>query len=543
MKTKRYGSTGLTNRQDDYLTNRPEGSLLTDATVGEPCRTKHFKRIYLVAPKHPENFWSMQGTVNILGAKTLMPNAALATLMALTPPDVNVEYVLCDENVSKLNWNMTCDLVAVTGGTLHTKRINELCAGFRQRGIHVALGGTYASINADQCGNLADYLFIGEAEYTWPEFLRQWVKGVAKPVYHQQTYIDLKDSPMPDWSLINASDYINISVQTCRGCPHNCDFCDVIQYVGRRPRTKSVEQVMAEVRQAHEIGARTVFFSDDNFLADYAFAEKLLAALIAWNTVQSRPLSFSTQITLEIADDEKLLRMCADARFSVLFLGVETIRKESLEEVKKIHNLKHDIFERISRISRYGIMPFLGMIVGFDHDDESVFAELDDFFTRTSSPIVGISLLNAPRHTPLYNRMEKEGRLLGDDFSGEWQLYTNIIPKLMNRDELLRRYCELFKKLYDPDLFYERLRGWLQQVDYFSPLYTQKKFDLRQFTNGLRMIFFFLLLATQEERRIFVKSLITTWKINPKLLRRAFTFLAQYHHFFDFVRKKLPGRI
>ena len=502
-----------------------------------------FKRIYLIAPKHPENFWSMQGTVNLLGAKTLMPNAALATLMALTPPDVDVEYVLCDENVSKLDWDMSCDLVAVTGATLHTKRIHELCRGFRQRGVKVALGGAYSSINYDLCDDLADYLFIGEAEYTWPMFLQEWVRGKAKPVYHQQTYIDLKDSPAPDWSLIDVDDYININVQTCRGCPHNCEFCDVIQYVGRKPRTKSVEQVMAEIRQAHEIGARTVFFSDDNFLAKKAFTEKLLTEIIAWNTIQSRPLSFSTQITVEIADDEKLLRMCADARFSVLFLGVETIRKQSLEDVKKFHNLKYDIFERINRISRYGIMPFLGMIVGFDHDDKAVFDELYEFFTRTNSPIIGISLLNAPRRTPLYNRMEREGRLLGNDFSGEWQLYTNIIPKQMSSEELLRRYCELFKKLYNPDLFHERLQGWLQHVDYFSPLYVNKKFDPKQFSHGVRMIFFFMVLATPAERGLFVKSMIETWKINPKLMKRAFTFLAQYHHFCDFVRRKLPGRI
>ena len=503
----------------------------------------HFKRIYLIAPKHPENFWSMQGTVNILGAKTLMPNAALATLMALTPQDVNVEYVLCDENVSKLDWNMSCDLVAITGATLHTRRIHELCKGFRQRGVKVALGGTYASINQDQCDDLADYLFIGEAEYTWPEFLNEWIKDNAKPVYHQQTYVDLKDSPAPDWSLIDADDYININVQTCRGCPNNCEFCDVIQYVGRKPRTKSVEQVMAEIRQAHEIGARTVFFSDDNFLANRVFTEKLLTSIIDWNSTQSRPLSFSTQITVEIADDENLLRMCADARFSVLFLGVETIRRESLEEVKKVHNLKHDIFERITRISRFGIMPFLGMIVGFDHDDESVFDELYEFFTRTNSPIVGISLLNAPKHTPLYNRMEKEGRLLGEDFSGEWQLYTNIIPKQMSRDELLRRYCKLFKKIYEPELFRERLLKWLQHVDYFSTLYVNKKFDPKQLSHGVRMFFFFMFLVTPAERNLFVKSLIETWKINPKLMRRTFTFLAQYHHFYDFVQRKLPGQI
>jgi radical SAM superfamily enzyme YgiQ (UPF0313 family) len=502
-----------------------------------------FKRIYLVAPRHPDNFWSMQGTVELLGAKTLMPNAALATLMALTPSGINVEYVLCDENVSELDWNMPCDLAVITGATLHQKRIRELCSGFRQKGIPVALGGAYASINHDLCTNLADFHFIGEAEYTWPAFLQQWIKGNAMSVYQQNTYVDLKDSPAPDWSLINAKDYINISVQTCRGCPKSCDFCDVIQYVGRKPRTKSVEQVMREVKNAHLIGARTVFFSDDNFLANKVFTQQLLAELITWNKEQTRPLSFSTQITVEIADDEELLRMCADARFSVLFLGVETVRRASLLEVNKGHNLKYDIDERVNKISRYGIMPFLGLIVGFDNDDESVFNELYDFIARTNSPIVGISLLNAPRHTPLFSRLEKEGRLTGDDFSGEWQLYTNIVPKQMSRATLLSHYCELFKKVYDPELFHHRLNGWLKQVDYQSNLYTNKKFDLRQLSNGLKMIIYFLLFAKPEARKLFLQSMIGTWKINPKLMRRTFTFLGQYHHFYEFVQKKLPERI
>jgi radical SAM superfamily enzyme YgiQ (UPF0313 family) len=245
---------------------------------------------------------------------------------------------------------------------------------------------------------------------------------------------------------------------------------------------------------------------------------------------------------VEIADDEKLLRMCADARFSVLFLGVETVRRECLLEVHKAHNLKYDIDERVSRISRYGIMPFLGMIVGFDHDDESVFDELYDFIARTNSPIAGISLLNAPRHTPLYDRMEKEGRLMGDDFSGEWQLYTNIIPKQMSRAALLRNYCELFKKIYDPELFHQRLNGCLTQVDYQNNSYTQKRFDPRQLSHGLRMITYFLLFAKPEVHKLFWQSMKGTWKINPKLMRRAFTFLAQYHHFYDFVREKLPAR-
>lgn len=503
---------------------------------------KSFKRIFLIAPKHPDNFWVMQGTVKLLGAKTLMPNAALATLMALTPPELNIEYILCDENVSPLNWQTPCDLAAITGSTLHAPRIKELCQQYRDLGIPVALGGAYASINYDQCAHLADHHFIGEAEYTWPEFLRQWVQHKARPVYHQKTYIDLKDSPTPDWSLIKIGDYVNIPIQTSRGCPHNCEFCDVIQYVGRKPRVKSVEQVMEEVRQASAIGSRTVFFSDDNFLADKNFTQKLLAALIAWNIEQPIPLSFSTQITVEIADDENLLQACADARFSVLFLGVETVRKESLIEAKKMHNLQQDIFRRIQRISQYGIMPFLGMIVGFDHDDEKVFEEIYQFISETSSPIAGISLLNAPRNTPLYRRLQNEGRLLGGDFTGEWQLFTNIIPKQMSRNTLLDQYCLLFKKLYEPEIFYQRFTNWLGLVDYHCAKYTKKKFDIKQIYYGTRLISFFLLAAKPAVRTLFIKSLFKTWKINPRLMRRTFTFLAQYHHFYQFVKTRLPEK-
>ena len=360
--------------------------------------------------------------MDIIGAKTLMPNAALATLIALTDDDIDVEYVLCDENVSSIDWNMPCDLVAITGGTIHEKRIRELCKTFNEKGKQIALGGSFASINHDLCDGLADYLCIGEAEYLWPEFLRQWMDNRAKPVYRQESFVNMKDSPAPDWSLINASDYVNINIQTSRGCPHRCDFCDVIQYVGNRYRIKSIEQILTEVKNAHNIGARFIFFSDDNFLGYIRFTKELLAALIEWNNLQTHPLTFSTQITINVADDEDLLRMFADAWFSVLFIGVETVREKSLEEVHKSQNVKYDIVERIKRISRYGIIPFIGLIVGFDNDDLTIFEDLYQFIEDTNNPIAGISLLNAPKKTPLYERLKKEGRLIGDDFSGEWQL-------------------------------------------------------------------------------------------------------------------------
>ncbi len=497
-----------------------------------------FKKIYLVAPKHPDNFWSMQGTANILGAKTLMPNSALATLMALTPTDVNIQYTLADENVTSIDFDFDCDLVAITGGTLHSKRIHELCTEFKKRGRKVALGGTYASIEHDRCNELADHHFIGEAEYTWPLFLKQWMTGETRKTYRQEDYINMENSPAPDWSLIHVNNYVNISIQTSRGCPNRCDFCDVIQYVGRRYRTKSITQIIQELQNAHDLGARTVFFSDDNFLGNKRFTEQLLPKIIEWNVKQSRPLSFSTQITVQVADDDKLLKMFADARFSVLFLGVETVRKESLAEVHKSLNVEKDIFERIRKISRMGIVPFIGLIVGFDNDDESVFNDLEQFLNETSSPIAGISLLNAPRHTPLYKRLKKEKRLLEDNFSGEWQLNTNVIPKQISIERLNVLYWDLFQKLYRPDMFEKRMMQWLENVDYSTDIYVNKKADPKQLLNGVKIFKHFIVNENKDVRSLFFRMLKNTWKLDPKLVRRFFTVITQYSHFHNFANKK-----
>jgi len=499
---------------------------------------EHYRRVHLVAPRHPESFWSLQGTVDLMGAKTIVPNSALATLIALTPSDVGVEFVLGDENVSAIDLDLPCDLAAITGATLHAPRIVELCSAFRERGIPVALGGTYATLQHDRCLGLADYHFIGEAEHTWPRFLRDWFAGAAHPVYKQDTFIDLKDSPAPDWSLIESKDYLSISVQTSRGCPNRCDFCDVIQYLGRKSRVKPVRQVLGEIEAAHALGAHSVFFSDDNFLGNKAFTRRLLTELVDWNRAQTRPLSFSTQITVQVADDEELLRLFADALFRVLFVGVETPRRECLEEVHKAQNLDRPLEERLRAISRFGIVPFLGLIMGFDGDDVTVFNEMYSFIHDTASPIVGISMLNAPRHTPLYERLSREGRLVGGDFSGEWQLETNIVPKQMTREELKRGYWELFARVYDPELFDRRLQRWLSTVEYHGEEgYANNKANLREVWMMLRVLGKFLFRSERAVRRLFCRNIVRARDLDRGTRIRMFTLLGQYRHFRDFVTK------
>ena len=500
--------------------------------------TTQKKRIYLINPKTPENFWAMQGTLDIVGKhKTLMPNSALLTLAALTPKDLEIEYTFCDENLSPVHMDQACDLVALTGYTLQADRMQELSAAFRARGVKVAIGGVCATLEPERARAMADHLFLGEAEQIWPRFLRDWLAGAAEPLYQQKELIDLAESPAPDLSYINGRDYLYFSVQTCRGCPNNCDFCDVVRLVGRKFRTKSIPQIMTEVKNAHACDAETVFFSDDNFFINRNFTFELLREIVAWNRTLDRPLSFSTQATVAIGDDEELLKLLADARFSVIFLGLETTRKECLDEVNKGQMARFDPRQVIPRISSYGIMPFVGMIVGFDHDTTDVFGEVERFLDDTGSPIASVSVLNAPKNTALYERMKSEGRLL-EDFRGFWHLTTNILPKRMTLDELYLGHKALFQRLYEPENFERRLVKWLRGVRYFTSLYSTKKKTLYRLFLILRVLRHFLFRVPPPVRRMFWNVAKSAWRINPRLVSRAMSVLVQYWHYYDFARRE-----
>ncbi len=497
------------------------------------------KQIYLINPKNLVNFWTMDSSVKALGAKSMMPNNSLATIAALTPKDLNIEYSYCDENISRIKFNKRCDLVAITGFKLHAQRIAEISAQFRKRGIPVAIGGPYATLYPDEGRKIADFLFVGEAEYTWPRFLREWIEGTPQNEYIQTEFVDMSRSPAPDWSFVKSNHYLYYTVQTSRGCPHNCDFCDVKGLVGRRYRTKSIEQIMHEINNAYEAGAETIFFSEDNFFVNKKFTVKLLNKIIDWNTQLPRPVSFSAQATIRVGDDEEILKLMADARFSVLFLGVESIRKECLDEVNKGHLFKFNPVKSVSRISSYGILPFIGLIVGFDNDDRNSFRELNDFLEETNSPIASVSVLNAPEKTALYSRLRKEGRLV-DNFHGVWHFTTNIIPRSMTMRELLGGHRTLFQGLYSPENFEKRALGWLKNIRYFTPLYTRQKVNFYKLFKFFFILKFYLFNEPKEVRGMFFRLLRETWRYKPRLFKKAVTILSQYCHYYDFSHNKLP---
>jgi radical SAM superfamily enzyme YgiQ (UPF0313 family) len=478
----------------------------------------------------------MQTTVDAVGARSLMPSATLATLVALTPDDVAVEYRYCDENVAPLDPDLDCDLVALTGMTLHEPRLAELSRHFRGRGIPVALGGAFASLDTDRAAPLADHLFVGEAERTWPAFLRDLARGEARPRYEQPEHVDLAESPPPDWRFIRGRDYLYLTVQASRGCPNRCDFCDAIQLVGRRYRKKSVDQVLTEIDRAYRAGAETIFFSEDNFYVNRRYTRELLERIVQWNTAQDHPIQFSCQASVRIADDEEILRLLADARFAVVFLGVESLRRECLEEVNKGHLYREDLEVRLARLAHYGLLPFLGMIVGFDADDEASFDEIEAFIQRTASPIVSLSVLNAPQGTPLYQRMAAQGRI-DESFDGVWHVSTNIVPRRFTRPELLQRHHRLFSRLYDPERFEPRARRWLSQVGYFTPLYTRRRRRLANLTKIGRVLRYYLRDAPPPVRRMFFRLLWHTARRDKRLIRKAITLMTQYCHYYQFAHQ------
>lgn len=406
--------------------------------------------------------------------KNNFPPLGLATIAGLTPDEFHVE--IWDELVHGLidertRFERDYDLVGITGYKAHLPRCRELAKIFKKRSIPVALGGPGVSATPEDYRGAFDILFIGEAERIWPRFLADWDKDVYDPEYRQIEKIDLAESPIPKWGSISDqfSNYSLGAIQTTRGCPFDCEFCDVIYLFGRRPRHKPKEKVLAEVVALERLGMKNIFFSDDEFIGDPRYTKSLLKDLITLNRSFPRPLSFSTQITMNVSRDEELLELLSAANFNLLFIGIETPNKASLRESHKYHNLKGDLIEDVHRILSYGIAIRAGIIVGFDHDGADIFDIQYDFIQQSFLPSVAINMLKAPAGTKLWTRFREEGRVVAIPPSlrnklGHPRSYTNIIPKQMTRWELMAGYRALLERVFDWKSFSERMKGFVSLV-------------------------------------------------------------------------------
>jgi radical SAM superfamily enzyme YgiQ (UPF0313 family) len=416
-------------------------------------------RIHLVTPRNPPSFWTYDEILPALGKRCIFPNLSMPTLAGLTPGEH--EIVLSDENVEEIDWDLDADIVGVTGYIIHKPRMLEILAELRRRGRFVVVGGPWASLCPEELRGLCDVLFVGEAEETWPQFLRDFAAGSWKSEYEAAELPDLTRAPMPRFDLLPVDRYHALTIQFARGCPFTCEFCDIIVIYGRRPRAKGVAQVMAEIAECHRLGAKQVFVVDDNFIGNIKLAKQLLRAMAEWGAANDYPIDFNTEVSLNVARDDELLALMRAANMTTVFIGIESPRIDSLRETKKMQNARGDLVESVRKVQSYGMQVQAGMIVGFDHDDVSIFDEQLRFIQDAQIPVSMTGMLQAMPRTPLYERAQREGRLLEQASSGDQFVFSNLLPVRMSRLELYRGYRRLLAQLYDFRNFRSRTLAFL----------------------------------------------------------------------------------
>lgn len=420
--------------------------------------------IYLVNPHADYTHWYDVDVFADMGypAASCMADLSTLTVAAMIPDDFVVE--LTDEKVSPANLDTEADFVGITGKVTQWGRMRTLAREFRKRGKVVIVGGPYASLSPSVVREHCDILVRGELEDISEQLFADLREGHWKDEYVGGRP-DLSRSPIPRWSLYDNQRAVHGSVQTTRGCPFECEFCDVIQYVGRKQRFKPPQQVLAELDVLYAHGYRAVFLCDDNFTVYRNRTKELLVELREWNRRRTEGrVGFGTQVSIDAARDDELLQLCAESGLLVCYVGIETPNEESLKETKKRQNTKIDLLEEVQRFVDHGIMVSAGMIVGFDHDGPDIFRRQYEF--AMSSPIANITVavLVAPEATPLHARMEKAGRLRVGPEAATSPVDTNIVPMGMTRSQLMNGVRWLAKELYRPAAFGERLVRFIERA-------------------------------------------------------------------------------
>ncbi len=421
-------------------------------------------RILMVYPQYPATFWSFKHVLKYVSKKAAYPPLGLLTVAALLPSEW--EMKVADLNVaalreSDLQW---ADYVMVSAMLVQKAFADQVIEQCRRLGKKVIAGGPLFNGLAEEYESKTDHLVLNEAEITLPEFLADLRSGTPRKVYFTDKFPCLEHTPPPRWDLISFRDYASMSLQYSRGCPYNCEFCDISATFGRRPRVKSPAQFIGELQALYDRGWRgSLFIVDDNFIGNRKAIKQMLPHVIAWMEEHDYPFSFFTEASIDLADDDELLNLIVDAGFDKVFIGLETPSEESLKGCSKTQNCRGDIPAQIRKLQSRGLQVMGGYIVGFDHDDERIFSRQMRFIQDTGVVTAMVGLLNALPNTRLWNRLKEEGRLALETHpqGNNTEAAINFIPA-MDRQKLIDGYRQLVKSLYSPALYYERVCRFLE---------------------------------------------------------------------------------
>ena len=411
-------------------------------------------KILLINPEFPDTYWSFRHALPFENKRCAFPPLGLLTVSALLP--ASWERKLIDLNVcalkkSDIEW---ADMVFATAMLVQKESLHAVVRRCKAIGKRVVIGGPYITTTIEDLPD-ADHIFIGEAETTLPQFIADLNRGEAKRRYQATERPPLSATPLADFHLADLKHYSAMSVQFSRGCPFNCEFCDIIEIYGRVPRTKSNQQILAEFNALYDLGWRgMVFIVDDNFIGNKKNVRSLMPELAAWQKEKGYPFSLLTETSVNLAEDKPLLASMRDAGFRRVFLGIETPVEGSLKEAQKTQN-RGDLIGSVKRIQSYGMEVMGGFIVGFDNDPEDIFERQIEFIRQSAIPLAMVGLLNALPDTQLWKRLEREGRLLGEASGNNTNCSLNFIPK-MDPTRLMEGYQSIMRTIYNSGEYYAR---------------------------------------------------------------------------------------
>ncbi|MCK4799031.1 MAG: DUF4070 domain-containing protein [Spirochaetes bacterium] len=485
-------------------------------------------KILMVYPKYPETFWSFKHALKFVYKKATNPPLGLLTIAGLLPQEWEKKIIDMNLNLLKDKDILWADYVFISAMSIQKESVKKVILQCNKLGIKVVAGGPlFTSEYADFNG--VDHFLLNEGEITIPQFLNDLENRKCKHIYKTTEWADIEKTPPPEWSLINMKKYGTMSIQYSRGCPFDCEFCDITLLYGRKYRTKTSEQIIKELENLYQSGwNEDVFFVDDNFIGNKAkLKREVLPEIQKWLKKRRHPFNFFTQASINIADDEELMNSMTEAGFKTVFIGIETPDEDSLAECSKLQNKGRDLVGCIKKIQSFGLQVQGGFIVGFDNDKLSIFDRQIKFIQKSGIVTAMVGLLNAPIGTRLYNRLNKENRLVKNNFSGNnTSCSTNIIPQ-MNYDKLIEGYKKILKTIYSPKNYYKRVITFFKEYKN-----TEKKRAGFNFINISAFFKSVIILGIIGRERIYYWKLFF-WSLfkKPALFPMAISFAIYGFHF------------
>ena len=481
--------------------------------------------ILLVYPRNPDSFWSFKHVLKLVSKKCAFPPLGLLTVAAMLPREWSLRLV--DLNVSGLTDDdiRRADYVLLSGMIVHKPSAHEVAARCAALGKTVVAGGPLFTTGHRDFPEIRHFV-LGEAEGVIERLVDDMERGTLQPVYRAEGWPDVQATPVPRWDLVDLADYVTMPVQFSRGCPFDCEFCDIVVMNGRVPRTKAPEQLVRELEVLRRAGWKDmVFIVDDNFIGHRKHARELLHALVAWRKEVEPSMGFLTEASVNLADYPELCELMVQAGFKKIFLGLETPESESLAECNKVQNCKRDLAESVRTLQRAGLEVMGGFIVGFDADPHDIFKRQFEFIQRTGVVTAMVGLLTALPQTALYQRLKREGRILAETRGNNTDAVLNFVTRL-DRDMLISGYRDLMRRLYAPHNYYRRIRAFLRSFEPRGPKPRLSSAELKAFLKSL-----WLLGVWQKGRSCYWLMLGSTLFASPRKLPAAIELSILGYHF------------